>query len=220
MNLLPFPLALVLPTLVISHPDHNQTAKVEINRFSKEYDIKNQAPEANLEIPYINDFFDNSQLIKQSANKLAHQIVAQGWHMQMDTIVVPGDKANSVGLVLADILRHLKPSIEFVVLRESEFADPVHRVAYQAHIEPEPKEMHIRRDQIDKIQGKNIVIINDVISTGTVVKATKDLVEKAGGHVLGLACVATEGLQDPGDVSDFEGLTLLRATHIPANKLN
>ena len=43
------------------------------------------------------------------------------------------------------------------------------------------------------MQGKRILIIDDVISTGESLKATEELVEKAGGIVAGRMFVLAEG---------------------------
>ena len=46
---------------------------------------------------------------------------------------------------------------------------------------------------IERIKGKNVLLLDDVISTGGSMKALKELTEKAGGNVIGEACVLAEG---------------------------
>ena len=46
---------------------------------------------------------------------------------------------------------------------------------------------------VDRIKGKNVLLLDDVISTGGSMKALRELTEKAGGKVVGEACVLAEG---------------------------
>ena len=46
---------------------------------------------------------------------------------------------------------------------------------------------------IERIKGKNVLLLDDVISTGGSMKALAELTEKAGGKVIGQACVLAEG---------------------------
>ena len=49
------------------------------------------------------------------------------------------------------------------------------------------------REESDLIKGKRILIVDDVISTGESLKAMETLVEKAGGNIVGKACILAEG---------------------------
>ncbi len=51
----------------------------------------------------------------------------------------------------------------------------------------------LSREESDVIKGKNILIVDDVISTGESVKAMESLVKKAGGKVAGKAAILAEG---------------------------
>ena len=46
---------------------------------------------------------------------------------------------------------------------------------------------------IERIKGKKVLILDDVISTGGSLRALEQLAEKAGGHVVGKAAVLAEG---------------------------
>ncbi len=52
----------------------------------------------------------------------------------------------------------------------------------------------------EKIRGKRVLLVDDVISTGESIAAIRALTEKAGGIVAGTACILTEG--DPKDHED------------------
>ncbi len=49
------------------------------------------------------------------------------------------------------------------------------------------------KEESDKIRGKRILIVDDVISTGESLKALEALVEKAGGKIVGKAAILAEG---------------------------
>ena len=56
----------------------------------------------------------------------------------------------------------------------------------------------------DKIRGKRVAIVDDVISTGESLRATEELVNKAGGRVVARMAVLAEG-----DAADREDIITL-----------
>ncbi len=46
---------------------------------------------------------------------------------------------------------------------------------------------------VDKIRGKKVVIVDDVVSTGSTLKGLRELIESVGGEVVGVLAVFTEG---------------------------
>ena len=55
------------------------------------------------------------------------------------------------------------------------------------------QQLFLGRDDADLINGKKILIVDDVISTGESLRAMEELVEKAGGTVAGRMAVLAEG---------------------------
>ncbi len=55
------------------------------------------------------------------------------------------------------------------------------------------QKLYIGTDDIKKIKGRRVLIIDDVISTGESMVALEKLVEKAGGDIAGKAAVLAEG---------------------------
>ena len=49
------------------------------------------------------------------------------------------------------------------------------------------------KDEVQMLQGKKVIIIDDVISTGESINALEDLVNKAGGQVIAKAAILAEG---------------------------
>ena len=73
------------------------------------------------------------------------------------------------------------------------------------------REQHLFLDGADaeRIKGKKILIVDDVISTGESLGALEALVEKAGGIICGRMAILAEGdAQDRGDIIYLEKLPL------------
>jgi len=64
--------------------------------------------------------------------------------------------------------------------------------------------LYLGRDEADRITGKRILIIDDVISTGASLVAMEELVEKAGGQIVAKMAVLAEG-----DAFDRDDITVL-----------
>lgn len=63
------------------------------------------------------------------------------------------------------------------------------------------QKLYVGIDDINKIKGKRVLIVDDVISTGESLVALQKLVEKAGGITVGMAAVLAEG--DAADRDDI-----------------
>jgi adenine phosphoribosyltransferase len=63
------------------------------------------------------------------------------------------------------------------------------------------QKLYIGTDDINKIKGKRVLIVDDVISTGESLLALEKLVEKAGGTTVGKVAVLAEG--DAADRDDI-----------------
>ncbi len=57
----------------------------------------------------------------------------------------------------------------------------------------EKQTLYLDEKDCELIQGKNIVIVDDVISTGSTLQGMQLIIEKAGGRVVAQAAVFTEG---------------------------
>lgn len=55
------------------------------------------------------------------------------------------------------------------------------------------QQLFLGEDDAAKIRGKNVLIVDDVISTGDSLRAMSELVEKAGGNIAGKMAVLAEG---------------------------
>lgn len=63
------------------------------------------------------------------------------------------------------------------------------------------QKLYIGSDDVEKLKGKRVLIVDDVISTGESIEALKKLVKKAEGNIAGIATVLAEG--DAADRDDI-----------------
>ena len=63
------------------------------------------------------------------------------------------------------------------------------------------QKLFLGSDDVEKLKGKRVLIVDDVISTGESLEALKQLVEKAQGNIVGMAAVLAEG--DAADRDDI-----------------
>lgn len=76
------------------------------------------------------------------------------------------------------------------------------------------KEQHLYLDTADAelMQGKRILVVDDVISTGESLTALEALVEKAGGRIVGRMAILAEGdAQNRDDIIYLEKLPVFNA---------
>ena len=71
------------------------------------------------------------------------------------------------------------------------------------------QKLYIGSDDVAKLKGKRVLIVDDVISTGESLRAIEVLVEQAGGQIVGKAAVLAEGdAIDRDDIIFLEPLPL------------
>ena len=71
------------------------------------------------------------------------------------------------------------------------------------------QKLFIGQADIDAIKGKRVLIVDDVISTGESLTAMEELIEKAGGIIVGKMAVLAEGnAKDRDDIIYLEPLPL------------
>ena len=84
---------------------------------------------------------------------------------------------------------------QYIVARKSiklYMEDPVSVVVKSITTE-NTQTLYLSKDKCDLMKGKRILIVDDVISTGESLIALEELVNKAGGNIVGRATVLAEG---------------------------
>lgn len=68
--------------------------------------------------------------------------------------------------------------------------------------------LHLDEKDRDLVRGRRVVLVDDVISTGSTVEAMRRLMERAGANVVGEAAMFTEGDADKSDAITLGHLPL------------
>lgn len=74
------------------------------------------------------------------------------------------------------------------------------------------QKLYLGKEDADKLSGKRVLIVDDVISTGESLAALEKLVERAGGSIVGRAAILAEGdAAVRNDITYLEELPLFDA---------
>jgi adenine phosphoribosyltransferase len=205
--------SLLLP-ISASAKQEQQTAtfEVKVGAYAKQYPIIAAPGDKNSRLAYLYDLNDNYELATQMATELSSQIQKSGILQQVSVLVMPGDKANMMGTLLMEKLQQLKPSLKFCIIRSTAKGGSFKSIEYQSITSADKKSLHLRQDQYDTVKNNNVLIFDDVISTGATLNAVKDLLAQANATVVGYACFATEG-KTP--ITSFNDKPLFKITHLP-----
>lgn len=114
--------------------------------------------------------------------------------------VVPKDTdiimtAETKGIPLAAELARVLGMKRYIVARKSVKAymqNPIW-VEDESITTKGKQRLYLMDTDVEMLHGKNVLLLDDVISTGGSMKAMKALAEKAGAHVIGKAAILAEG---------------------------
>ena len=99
----------------------------------------------------------------------------------------------------------------YIVARKSVKAymrNPIH-VEVKSITTDHVQKLYLAEDDYKGLNGKRVLIVDDVISTGESLAAMEDLVKQFGGNIVGRACVLAEGdAADRKDIIYLEPLPL------------
>lgn len=116
-----------------------------------------------------------------------------------DYMIAP--EAKSIGLI-NEMARLSGEKKHFVARKglKAYMTDPIN-VTVNSITTAKEQTLYIDGKDAEMMRGKRIVIVDDVISTGESLKAVEELVQRAGGIVVGRAAVLAEG--DAADRTDI-----------------
>ena len=103
--------------------------------------------------------------------------------------------AEAKGIALAYEVSKCLGLKEFIVARKSEKSYMKNTIETSVKSITTTSKQHLYLDGLDseKISGKNVCVIDDVVSTGDSLLALEHLVKKAGANVVKKACILAEG---------------------------
>jgi len=178
-----------------------ETYTVEVAGVKRNLPLFEVAP--GLRIAVLNILGD-TELVKACAVALAQRLA----DTEYDALVTA--EAKSIPLVHALALETAK---DYVVLRksyklymgETVSADTVSITTRQ------PQTLYLDEKDRAMLQGKRVVLLDDVVSTGSTLKGMRKVMQLAGAQVVAEAAIFTEG--EPGDWQE-----ILALGHLPLFK--
>ena len=132
--------------------------------------------------------FGDTELIKRSSKELSSRLSAY----DIDIVVTAEAKAE----VLAYELTKNLGLPYFIVCRKqvkSYMKNPL-TTELRSITTKEPQVLALDQMDVDKISGKNVLLVDDVVTTGGNMNAMERLVKKAGGKIKAKACIWIEGI--------------------------
>ena len=143
----------------------------------------------------------DTEIVKKTAPMIAKKLP------EVDFIVT----AEAKGIPLAYEISKILNLNEYIVARKSIKAymeEPI-EVEVNSITTTNSQKLYLNNQDANKIKGKRVALIDDVISTGQSLKALERLVEKAGGNVVAKAAILAEGdAKDRKDIIFLEALPI------------
>jgi adenine phosphoribosyltransferase len=160
-----------------------ETYGIDIAGLHRELELFEIKP--GLRIAILNILGDTA-LVKACAAALATKLEA----IDYDVLVTAEAKSIPIAYALSVVTE--KP---YVILRKS--YKPYMGQALQSETlsitTGEPQTLYLDEKDRELVQGKKVVIVDDVISTGSTLQGMHMILEKAGAHVTAEAAILTEG---------------------------
>lgn len=160
-----------------------ETYNIEIAGLKRELRLFEIKP--GLRIAILNILGD-TELVQACANELARKLE----DLEFDLLVTA--EAKSIPLAYALSVETKKP---YVVLRKTykPYMGDALRAETLSITTGQPQTLILDEKDVELIKGKNIVIVDDVISTGSTLQGIRMVMEKAGANIVREAAILTEG---------------------------
>ena len=179
-----------------------ETYPVEVAGISRELPLFEVAP--GLRIAVLNILGD-TELVQACAGAMAEKLAA----IDHDLLVTA--EAKSIPLIQS--LSVAMEDRRYIVLRKAykPYMGETLKVETVSITTGRPQTLFMDEKDRSLVEGSRVILIDDVISTGSTLNGMRELINRAGGEVAGEAAILTEG--DPGD---WEGIISLG--HLPLFK--
>jgi adenine phosphoribosyltransferase len=128
----------------------------------------------------------DTELVEEAARLLHERVVTRGF----DVIATPEAKSIPLAHALARLAK-----CPYVVFRKSHKLYMGEALSVTTRSITAQKEQTLYLDARDRatMAGRSVLLVDDVVSTGSTLEAMERLVALAGGRVVGVAAVCTEG---------------------------
>ena len=164
-------------------PQKRETYPVEVAGVKRELTLFQVKP--GLRIAVLNILGD-TELAEAAARALAEKLN----RLDYDALVTA--EAKSIPLIHALSVNTRKP---YVVLRKSYKPYMGHTIEAETFsiTTGQSQTLYLDEKDHDLIKGKRVVLVDDVISTGSTLQGMRMVLDRAGAHVVAEAAIFTEG---------------------------
>jgi adenine phosphoribosyltransferase len=161
----------------------HETHAVEIAGLKRDLRLFEIKP--GLKIAILNILGD-TELVQACANELAQKLK----NTEYDLLVTA--EAKSIPLAYALSVETIKP---YVVLRKTykPYMGDALKAETLSITTGQPQILILDEKDVEMMKGKKVVIVDDVISTGSTLQGMRMVLDKAGASVAGEAAIFTEG---------------------------
>ncbi len=155
---------------------------VQIGDLTRDLPLFNVAPGVTIAIF---NMLGDTEVVEHAADLLA-EMMPEG----TDALLVPEVKAVPLGHALS-----ARTGLPYVVVRK--VRKPYMRDCLETEVVSittgAPQTLYVDGKDLHYVQGRNVVLLDDVISTGSTLKGMKQLMAEAGANIAGEMAVFTEG---------------------------
>lgn len=165
------------------HENRHEIHTVEIAGLKRDLPLFEIKP--GLKIAILNILGD-TELVQACAQELAQKLKG----MEYDLLVTA--EAKSIPLAYALSVETRKP---YIVLRKTykPYMGEALRAETLSITTGQPQTLILEEKDVEMVRGKNVVIVDDVISTGSTLQGMRLILDKAGASVVAQAAIMTEG---------------------------
>jgi len=163
--------------------DHRETYGIDIAGVHRELELFQIKP--GLRIAILNILGD-TELVDACAKALAKKLANEDYQALVTA------EAKSIPLAHMLSIETGKP---YVILRKSYkpyMGDAIQSETFSITT-GKPQTLYLDEKDRDLIEGANVIILDDVISTGSTLQSMRMILEKAGANVVAEAAILTEG---------------------------
>ncbi len=166
--------------------DNRETYTVEIAGLTRHFPLFEVAPGVRIAIF---NMLGDTYVVKASATWLAEKLK----DTPADVLVTAEAKAIPLIYEMSALM-----GLPYIVLRKTykSYMGNVISAETVSITTGKPQTLYLDEKDIALIRDKQVIIVDDVISTGSTLKGMEQVVAAAGGHVSQIAAVFTEGDAD------------------------
>lgn len=155
---------------------------VQIGDLTRDLRLFQVAPSVTIAIF---NMLGDTEVVEHAADALAEQLPANA-----QTFLVPEVKAVPLGHALSQ-----RTGLPYVVVRKvrKPYMGDCLETEVVSITTGAPQKLYLDGKDLHLVQNRNVVLLDDVISTGSTLRGMKQLMELAGANVVGEMAVFTEG---------------------------